>query len=298
MTKVFIGILILLLFFNCSQFEIVDISELHLKKSNSEIEIIIDGYISTIKKIHYVKLSKPQNFYILDSVKPVSGAIVYITEGENIYNYKETAKYGLYASEDSIKGTIGKNYTVFVYYNNKTYSASDSLIEVEPFDFTKITLPELDNNSTNESMYFIIKRHEFGFDKPSMWYWESIPNTFQYLDIELFYGQSSNPFNYYHYGAEPQGIFSDEIFSHSIGSKPTDTITVAKFSISEKYYNYCLSVFNETDWKTGYFSTIPGNTLTNVSNGGTGYFFATDIYINRIILSELKKMVEENNVKH
>ena len=69
-------------------------------------------------------------------------------------------------------------------------------------------------------------------------------------------------------------------------------VQCVKMSMSDRYYDYLISVFNIVDWSGGMFSTIPGNTKTNLSKGGAGYFYASDVKIRYLDLHEMLELVE------
>jgi len=55
-------------------------------------------------------------------------------------------------------------------------------------------------------------------------------------------------------------------------------------SISYQMYQYLVDVKNETIWSTEIFKTTSANTRTNISNGGLGFFSASDILKKQIVI--------------
>jgi hypothetical protein len=71
------------------------------------------------------------------------------------------------------------------------------------------------------------------------------------------------------------------------GGAPTDSVELINLSISDQYHEHLITLFNVTEWSSGIFSTIPGNVKTNVSEGGTGYFYAVNAKRFRITFKDL-----------
>jgi hypothetical protein len=299
-------ILLAIIFFSsCDPIkEYQDISEINLSNSEHDFKIAIEGSISSLPKLHFVKLEKPVQGLELTKQEPISDAIVSISDGENEYELVETVNHplftendiyyiqGLYATLDStLQGEVGKRYTLKVIWNDEVYYASDSLVAVDTFDFEKIKLPTYNNSlvSSYDWMYEI-QRHDFGYDLPNGWTWSlNFPNKVNsQLRIK----------NYTHSIIEPQGLHSDVIYAETLNIPKTedsglpDSLKVYKFSFSNIYYDYLIALLKESDWKIGYFTTIPGNPPSNVSSGGTGFFFATDVFEKKIHIDDFIELIE------
>lgn len=255
-------------------------------------DIVIEGFISTEKTRYKVLLSKPISFSNSDIVH-ISNAKVKIIDGNNTYDFEPTSVAGEYLSIDSISGEVGKKYTLIVEYNNKTYTASDTLVECNPiFDY-----PLKDLWITSDNFYqYEMDIHNFGFDYPSIWitggYSVDSPeegNRPISFDIADRFLKTINFYN--HVGSRPQGIFASTRYLSGISAFPTDSIELIKLSVSDDYYEYIVSELNISIWSSGIFSTIPGNSKSNVSEGGTGFFYCTDVIRYRTTFGDLKKYV-------
>jgi hypothetical protein len=267
---------LILVFSACFKYEIQPEDLKTEANANAQVEIVIDAYISTEKDLQPVRLSKPNSWNNL-TFTPISGAQISLSDGTTTFNYVESTKSGIYHSKDSIKGIVGKKYTLTVKSQNKEYFAADSLVAVSDFTSKDLPIKEIETVG-EEQIQAEINENNFGYIYPSAFFWndgyvDSLGN-YQIQKVGLY--QPSWAF--LHKGALPQGIFPSG-FRNSFGfsGEKEQTVEFTKLSLSPKFYNYIISVKNSTDWAVGLFATVPGNTFTNISKGGTGYFFATDL---------------------
>ncbi len=131
----------------------------------------------------------------------------------------------------------------------------------------------------NDWLEFDATQHNFGFDKYMVLLVNDRINEGHVSDsIKNIYSDIVRLNQYFriyiHKGSLPQGIFPAGLGSTGACGVPTDSIEFVYLTISDAYYDYLITVFNETDWKSGIFSTISGNTKGNISRGSTGYFYA------------------------
>lgn len=252
--------------------------------SGKMYDIVIEGFLSTEKTLYQIKLSTPIGISNSDFL-PVNNAQVKIKDGNKIYNFELTSVSGIFQSIDSISGEVGKKYTLIVEYNNKTFYASDSLTKCN----SAIDFPVKKVEIIDDFYQFDLYVHNFGFDFPSIWTdIETTDNNGEiiHFDIKDFYNLKL----YNHIGSIPQGVFPNGFSSTGVSGLTTDSLEIIKMSVSEAYYEYLVSQFNIAEWSSGIFSTIPGNTKTNVSEGGTGYFYCTDVKRFRMTYKDLFEM--------
>ncbi|MGI6719017.1 MAG: DUF4249 family protein [Bacteroidales bacterium] len=273
------SILIALIAISCNKEEInpevLDIT------SGKTYDIVIEGFLSTEKTHCQIKLSKPIGISNSDFL-PINNAQVKIMDGNKTYNFESTSIPGLFQSIDSISGEVGEKYTLIVEYDNKTYYASDSLIQCNP----QIDIPIKKVEINSDFYQFDLFVHNFGFDYPSIWTFIETTNDdgdIVHFDIKDLYNLKL----YNHVGSILQGVFPSSFSSTGISGITTDSLEIIKMSVSEAYYEYLVSQFNISEWSSGIFSTIPGNTKTNVSEGGTGFFHCTDVKRFRMTYKEL-----------
>lgn len=83
-----------------------------------------------------------------------------------------------------------------------------------------------------------------------------------------------------------KGGFYEKVFSipASLLKKDASLVQVQMNSISYQMYQYLDDVKNGTIWSTEIFSTTQANARTNISNGGLGFFFASDVIKKQIVI--------------
>lgn len=297
-TTIFL-ILITILLNSCETWDFKNIDELNYGKSELNIDLFVEGGITSQLAYHRILLSKPGNYVDNSNSEAISNADVYIVSSQ-----EDTIKFvcidtvwtPYFETINRVKAEIGQSYTLYINYNDKTYTAKDSVIQATNFDFNNIPLPRKDNgqifsNDTTGKVALSVLKHDFGYPQSNAWMWINKRNNSDTLN----YNNSSNFKTYTHWRADIQGVFSNVNYYNGISSEniPSDTILVIKMSLSDNYYNYLRALFMETDWKEGYFSSQPGNLPTNFSSGAVGFFYSSDCYKKEITVSEIFELTEE-----
>lgn len=257
----------------------------------SVFDIVIDGFISTEKTIHYVQITVPQQLNDTLNLLPINDANIYLTAENVKYEYILSDNDGIYKSKDSICGKIGVLYTINIEYNKKLFTASDTLVEFDK----NLTLTVNEIRQTDDFIEFDIIQHCFGYKSPFIWsFIEGYPDSSNNFVIDhVDINNLCNKMIYSHVGNLPQGVFASGFLHTGFSGNANDYLEIVKLSVSDAYYQYLISMLNLTDWSSGLFSTIPANAHTNVSAGGTGFFYATDINRSRLTYNELKYVLDE-----
>ena len=278
---------------------------LDLKNIGNPYQIAVEGGVFSFGGHQFLKLTQP--FEQNEKAKPASGAKVEVSDGKNTYQYRETERKGEYESVEEFTGEVGKVYTLKIEYNGNTYFASDSMVAATEIELEQIPAGEqtkyvktenwTEDGATVYNNYFGIDLsiHKFGCAETAKWTFKDIDSSYYVKtpkDLVLL-----DP-AYSHQSSIPQGVFpmaTEGTFAAYNDCEDEDDeapIQCVKMSMSDRYYDYLVSEFNLTDWSGGMFSTIPGNTKTNLSKGGTGYFYASDVKIRYLGLDELLELVE------
>ena len=295
---------ILSLIYSCgSDFSEVPFSDV-LKDSKDLLpSISIYGNVTSEEKYQEVILSKPME-YSVQYADTITGATVYLEIDGVQYDYIESIYHpdyplhkkrkGLYVSMDKIKGIPGKIHTIHVVYNSKEYSASDTMIKVDHFDFAGDILPKENTHNRN----LIAGKMNFGYQSSFLIQWIFSDSIFvwnEYLsqDTSYIYYPEANYIDYFFTTIESPAIMDIGTNVRLEFSLPDNTyLTVKKNSISANYQLYLIQTFKITEWSSNKFSSIPANTITNVTNGGIGFFSAHDVYIKQITYKELYSKVK------
>jgi hypothetical protein len=245
--------------FSCAK--ATDASDLDFKYKDF---IVVDGTITTQKKEHEVVLYHSLKFGGSDSAQMVSGATVTISNTDTIVTLIEK-NAGHYFTSPDFKGVVNKDYNLdIILPDGKTLNASCHLYPSLIVDkITAISQPD------NYSIW--LKAHsEKG--KGSSCFMNLYVNdsliTKKVEDKEFY----------------AKGVIDDEIFNVSANLLKKDTcwIGVEINSIPYQMYNYVNDIKNETIWSIEPFRTYPANVRTNISEGGLGFFLASDVVLNKI----------------
>ncbi|UCG26650.1 MAG: DUF4249 domain-containing protein [Bacteroidales bacterium] len=225
--------------------------------------LVVDGMITSEKKAHIVKLTRPVN--ILNSqALPVSDAAVAIHDGDSLLILNETpAGSGIYITDSTTRGVYGKIYTLFISHLDNIYTAAAGMIPITP------PKPLLIEESGDEGFYQIRFRKS---DEPAM------------LEYLVDWSHLSG------YGTIPEdrkkariidftlnSIDASEMFKPEKGKVefPAGTVIIRKkYSLSEEHQEFIRTLLSETEWRGGVFDVLPGNVITNITGGAVGFFAA------------------------
>jgi hypothetical protein len=238
---------------------------------NSSKDLVVDGAITTDTTRQIVKLSYSGDYFDITAQEMATGAIVYIFDGTDTIPLSEL-KDGIYGTEPNIAGKVGKKYTLTVKLpDGREYTASDSLEACAPID------------SIRQSYNYNSQMDGYGYDV-------------------LFYGHEPEPAgNHYMYKLELNYKFytdtitevnfaSDEFVNGSFVRdyqvfriRETDlmedyaVVSLDMYSISKAYFEFLSALMVETIWRGSPWDGPPANIPGNVSNGGKGFFRASDV---------------------
>jgi hypothetical protein len=238
---------------------------------DSTKNLVVDGSITTDTTQHTVTLSYTGDYFKISPQDMVTGAIVYISDGTGIIPLREI-KDGIYATEGAVAGKVGTKYTLNIKLTDgREYTASDSLEACAEIDSIR--------QSANYNSYM----SGYGYDV-------------------LFYGHEPQPAgNHYMYQLEINNkLYTDTITEVNFASDEfvngsfvrdyqvfrinekdltgvTSFVTLEMYSISKAYYEFLSALMVETVWRGSPWDGPPANIPGNVSNGGTGFFRASDV---------------------
>lgn len=234
----------------------VDFDDLNIRYID---RIVVNGMITTEKKEHKVLLYHSSDLNSSDSIRMESGASVSITDGSNTIILVEK-KEGEYTTSSDFKGEVNKTYTLnFQLKNGDEYSASSYLYPSMIID-TMYSQP----NGNGNDIY--VKAHN-PKDQGAACMIDFYANDSlltSYLRDKVVYAKWS---------------FYENLFSipNADLTKDTSCVKMRLYSISYLMFQNIKDIGNETWWSAEPFRTTPANVRTNISNGGLGFFLASDI---------------------
>jgi len=260
-----------------------DADKISFDKPKREYDLAVEGGINTLTQSQFIKLTKPS--LTLDA-KPlaISKATVIVNDGKKDIIFKESATPGVYSAANTPNiPNYNMAYTLTIRYNNKTYTAVDTLRQV--VNITDDFLPFKIKKNENGTYDGTIPKHTFGYLNPNKWWisYTGIPAW----NPSKFDGTESLYFSYTHFLGSPNSLYPLNNLKRNFSLKGEDVITIYKFSLSKQYAKYLYGVFLETDWN-GLFSSVPVNVDGNVSGNAQGYFYVTDIDFQKYKVNVLK----------
>ncbi len=256
-------LLILFGFFSCQ--ERIDWELL----MENELRLVIEGKITNERKAHLVKLTLPV-YEINGQPQPVSGAAVYISDGDTVFQLTEHMEQpGHYYTDHDVRGVVNRTYQLWVEAGNYQFSGTASMKGVTP-----IRTPAVQMIQSDPPLYEL---QFYGNDEPSRVKFEM---DWSHLVMYDTIPEFKNHAIIYAYYFDALQINVNEVFS-SPGDRvffpPGTRFTVTKESLSDGYASYLRGLLSETSWNGGLFDVKPGDPADNLSTGAIGYFAATSV---------------------
>jgi len=243
-----------------------------------QYDLSVEGGFNTRTVTQYIRLSKPALSANVDPV-PISKALVSINDGKSDLVFKESSTAGVYTATNRNEPNYNGAYTMKIIYNNKTYTAVDTLRQVVNIvdDFLPLSTKILPNGAYSGT----IPKHTFGYLNPNKW-------MISYQDIPLWNPgkfDQSKYYSYTHFLGSPNSLYPLNNLKRTFLLGKDEFITIYKISLSERYAKYLYDIFMETDW-SGLFSNVPVNAMGNITGNAQGYFYAIDVDARKYKVSE------------
>lgn len=227
--------------------------------------IVVDGVITNESRLQYVIL----NYNKADlngTLQPIDGGEVILSNEDSTWQFLESASEpGKYISSRPIVAQINKTYSLLVIYQGNFYSSQAQMVQGKTFSELSYS-----KNENNELYHIDYVASAFEEEDPAMWEilidWSSVPG-YENVSPEdarkklLFYTLTT---------LDVSQIFAPlvEEVSFPAGTK----IDQRRFSLSSDHADFIRSLLLETSWQGGVFPTDPADVLTNISDGGLGFF--------------------------
>ncbi len=266
-----IALVLLVIFTSCTDVIEVDVPE---ALPRLVIEASLDWEKSRFGNVQVIKLSQSTPYFDANSLSPVTGASVKVTNDSNNVEFVfEDQNDGTYAILTFVP-VIDQSYTLEVIYNGETYIAQETLTAVPDinsvyqsttggFDNEALEVNVLFDDPADEENFYLFRFQERGDLLPDL------------LDISDEF-TDGNEMRVFYEKQEDTDINQEEF---EIG----DIVDINFYGISERYFNY-IRLLNEQYGSSGDpFSSAPvplrGNCInpTNPDNYAFGYFRLTQV---------------------
>ncbi|MBN1949916.1 MAG: DUF4249 family protein [Bacteroidales bacterium] len=222
--------------------------------------IIVDGIITNEKKSQEIFLSQT-NTGLNDSLKPLSGAQVRVSDGQHLYLFTESAyRPGWYCS-DTFRAVINYSYHLEVFYEGVILTADAVTSAVTPlggYEIRHDTLTGLNR--------FLLRDSSESASFTEVYYDWSVDSVFL---GEYGSGQAKETF-YRIPRTDVNAVFAPrkQVINFPGGTR----LIRKKYSMTDDHLEFVRSLLMETEWSGGLFDVQHGNLSTNISEGGLGYF--------------------------
>jgi hypothetical protein len=235
--------------------------------------LVVEGYFTSETKSHLVRLTRTGPAIVTGPPAPVTGASVTITDGERLFALDEKpAGSGLYFTADTVRGEIGKTYTLTITVDGRTYTAADRLEPVAPFsERDQVLIPDQYLFYHPERGYTLeVPTARFGFPA-------AVQQTVGFKNPQLARDRGVNVHTvFYHFpGVEANGLLPRT--ADPLRFQRGDTLFQSRASMSEAYGRFTRAMLIQAEYFGGVLGSVPADVPTNVSGGAVGFFAASAV---------------------
>ena len=268
--------LLLLCFFSCTE-------EIILHTDNSDPMVIIYGELTDEWMHQSVKITRSSPYFDTQPNTGVSGAKVSITSSEaKIYElFENDTVPGLYVTSAEWAVKAGVTYTLKVEMDSdsgkKSYEATTTIlppIEIDSITITTINIQEFKTYTLNlygnepEGEDFYLCKYSVR---------DSLITTrisrYQMLDDVMFDGQYINGFPLTFFDdIENQEKYPEGRREHVVYLGSGDKVELQMSKVSKAYFEFITGCQREMRGSNPFFGGPAANIVTNISNGGGGFF--------------------------
>ena len=255
-----------------------------LDVSQGQPHVIIEGLVTNVSGYQYVKVTRSSGFYESGASPRIENASVTITDDAgNHYDYVhnpggDADSAGYYLPTVPFIGVVGRNYHLEVLVDEQVYEANDLLNPVTKIDSltSQINEEERDDPDKAGKFYEVLM-----FAKEPQ-------NTTDYYLFKFYRNDSLTVYSdtdiYY---------ADDELLGESIDGVPSpvyyapgDLARVEMYSISRDAYVFYNDLQRLLTNDGGLFGQPPSNSRSNLSNGALGFFQASSVDVNEIVVKQ------------
>lgn len=246
--------------------------KIDLDLDNTYTRLVVEGAITSDTTTHFVKLTKTSDYFSGQKAPAVSGAVISISDGTNVFPLQETEPgSGLYATSPDVFGVAGKTYTLDIELPEeingaKEYSANSEMKPIASIDSIRLKYFDIwdgwqiqcyaqDPPTTEFYMFNIYKNGVHITD--------TITKVFV-VDDRFYNGSYTNGIGV--------GFLREDIPREYV--HPSDTVTLQMGSLTEEFAYFIWEVQEQTQYQSPLFSGPPANVNGNISNGAIGFFAA------------------------
>jgi len=239
--------------------------------------LVIEGLVTNEVKPFTVKLSKTLPLGDGGSYPVVNNAFITISDNAGNLDTLPLVGNGVYQTNGPRQGVVGRTYLVTVVVDGTTYVGQDILTQVPAIDSVAAIYREKgDELGITENGYYVY----YIFEDPAgekNYYMEAAYNNglavLKSNQLNLFTDQFIKPGVPFITRAEGR---------YKVGDKVKVTLS----SLSETGYNFMNGVLLQLQNDGGFFSTPPANAPNNLSGGALGFFRASSVSVDSLVVTQ------------
>jgi hypothetical protein len=246
--------------------EVMDVSFSGDKTKN----LVVEGTITTDTMAHKVILSYSGDYFNTAEQDMVSDAEVSISDGDTTFLLQEESP-GIYLTDTNVYGITGKTYTLNIKLkDNREFTASEYLRPCANID------------SITQSYNYNYFGSGYGYD---VLFYAQEPEPIGdcylfllYLD-NVLYSDTITEVSFVD-DEFVNGNYINDLIVYRINEvdiPDSVDVTLEIYSLTRQYYDFMYALMLETVWKGSPWDGPPADLPGNISNGGLGYFRASDI---------------------
>jgi len=247
--------------FLCSCEKVID-----LNLETTTPKIVIEGIFTDLNVRHTVSISSTVDFDASNAKQPVSGATVSLKEENGPTIIFTEQGPGNYIST-RYKGIPGKKYTLTVISKGQTYIATSIMPLAVPIK----SLNQTELSFFGETRKFVQVNYQDPAGIPNFYYNRLFVNKFKRSTFYL----ESDRFN-------DGKLVKNTIFNDEPDLVIGDTVRVQMLTIDQNVYKYLFSITQING--NGGPPTAPANPTSNFNNGALGYFSASTLTTDSLII--------------
>jgi hypothetical protein len=261
-TRLVLAFSLVVTVFSCQKI----LTEDDLPLNETAQKTVIEGSLTNLAGESYILLSKTATLYGQNIFDKVNNGTVTVTDEDGVQTVfiedgSATGKY----THSSFVTTPNNTYLLQVNIDGEDYSATSSTKSPTPINYLfSVKIPNLGfspgggETQDNDSINILYMSYLDNSDEQNYYRFNAFTNGEKSETLDITDDQLNN------------GQLIDKIFFDSYSSE--DTVLVELLSTDKANYTYFYSLANASDG--GPFSATPANPVSNIDNGGLGYFGA------------------------
>lgn len=230
-------------------------------------KIVIEGILTNLNTNHLVSISNTKNFDEDNTRAVISGAVIKVTDqnGQTI-TFTEQGKSGNYYST-RFRGVPGRTYTLSVTTNGQTYTATSKM----PLPVPIRSLTQVELSFFGETRKLVEVNYLDPANIENFYYTKLYVNNIKRGSLDV----SSDRFN------DGKAV-KNATFVSDPDLETGDKVKIQLLTIDENVFKYLFSLSQITG--NGGPPTTPANPTSNFSNGALGYFSASTLSTDSLVI--------------